>query len=60
MSQKILITGSGRCGTYSMANFLDGMTFKFGEKVSAQHETQRNFFLEMLKKKSGTILKFSF
>jgi hypothetical protein len=60
MSQKILITGSGRCGTYSMANFLDGMTFKSGERVVAQHETQRNFFLEMLKKKEWGSIEIFF
>ena len=51
MSQKILITGSGRCGTHSTAHFLNGMEFNFGEKVVAQHETQRVFFLDLLRKK---------
>jgi hypothetical protein len=42
---RALITGSGRCGTQSMALWLDGMRFRDGEPVVARHETLYEFIL---------------
>lgn len=42
---RIIISGSGRCGTTTLAEYLDGMTFTDGEKVVARHETLNEFLL---------------
>lgn len=36
---RVLIAGSGRCGTQSLAHFLDGLTFADGTVCIARHET---------------------
>lgn len=35
---RLLLTGSGRCGTQTIASYLDGMRFADGERVRALHE----------------------
>lgn len=42
---RIVISGSGRCGTTTLAEYLDGMTFQDGEPVIAQHETLYEYIL---------------
>ena len=36
---RVLVSGSGRCGTQTFAHWLDGMTFQDGEPVDARHES---------------------
>lgn len=36
---RVLVSGSGRCGTQTLAHWLDGMTFQDGEAVDARHES---------------------
>jgi len=35
---RVLVSGSGRCGTQTFAHWLDGMTFQDGTAVNARHE----------------------
>jgi hypothetical protein len=49
-SKKILITGSGRCGTLSVSIFLDGLKFTSDKIVHALHETKRLEILSLMKK----------
>jgi hypothetical protein len=41
----ILIIGSGRSGTTSLARYLDGLEFKSGKKISSRHETLFEYIL---------------
>lgn len=50
-SLRAIISGSGRCGTLSLAEYLDGLSFYNNSKVVAKHETEREKFLELLDKK---------
>ncbi|MBE0564538.1 MAG: hypothetical protein IH621_01155 [Krumholzibacteria bacterium] len=43
-----LITGSGRCGTQSLALWLDGMTAADGVPVRARHETLAHHLLPLI------------
>lgn len=43
-----LITGSGRCGTQSLAQWLDGMAGPDGPPVKARHETLARHLLPMI------------
>jgi hypothetical protein len=36
---RVVIAGSGRCGTQSLARFLDGLVFRDGTPCNARHET---------------------
>lgn len=36
---RVLVSGSGRCGTQTLAHWLDGMTFGDGTPVDARHES---------------------
>jgi hypothetical protein len=45
---RVLITGSGRCGTRTLAGFLDGGRFRDGQAVVARHEPLAEFALNAL------------
>jgi hypothetical protein len=45
---RVLITGSGRSGTQTVASFLDGATFEDGTPVSARHEPLSEFLVPAL------------
>ncbi len=47
-SPRILIIGSGRCGTTSIANFLDGLEFSNGKPVFSRHETLFEYVLQAI------------
>ncbi len=42
---RVLISGSGRCGTTTMARYLDGLQFEDGEMVTAEHETLAEYLV---------------
>ncbi len=46
MSPRILIIGSGRCGTTSIAKYLDGLEFSNGKTVYSRHETLFEYVLQ--------------
>lgn len=46
--RRVLISGSGRCGTQAVSHFLDGMQHDDGRFVDARHETLYEFILPML------------
>ena len=49
--------GSGRCGTQSLANYLDGMIFQDGELVCSKHETLANtILLHIIQKQPNKML----
>ncbi|MBT3806039.1 MAG: hypothetical protein HOG03_15765 [Desulfobacula sp.] len=41
----ILFIGSGRCGTTSIADYLDGLQFNNGDRVCSRHETLFDYIL---------------
>ena len=45
---KVLITGSGRCGTTSIAKYLDGLQFNSEETIISQHETDAGKIIRYL------------
>ena len=46
---RILIMGSGRCGTTTLASWLDGMSFTDGTPVRARHESLAEVVLPLLR-----------
>lgn len=42
---RIIISGSGRCGTTTLARYLDGMSFTDGQRVVSRHETLNEYLL---------------
>ncbi len=48
---RIVISGSGRCGTTTLAEYLNGMNFTDGEPVLARHETLYEFILPWILEK---------
>ena len=56
---RIVITGSGRCGTTTLAEYLNGMSFDDGERVIARHETLNEYILPwILDKNHQAISRF--
>jgi hypothetical protein len=45
---RLLLTGSGRCGTQTIAGFLDGMRFADGTLVQARHEPLSEYVVPAL------------
>lgn len=43
---RLLIIGSGRCGTTTLARYLDGLRFGDGEAISARHESLAHLQLQ--------------
>lgn len=43
---RVLITGSGRCGTNTVADYLDGHVFDDGTPVTARHEPLSHWMLD--------------
>ena len=43
---RVLITGSGRCGTSTLADYLDGRHFADGTRVIARHEPLSHWMLD--------------
>lgn len=48
-SAKVLISGSGRCGTQAISKFLDGLRYKDGRVAVARHETLHEYILPLLR-----------
>lgn len=48
VSRRVLISGSGRCGTQAISQFLDGMLDQNNKVVNARHETLHEFILPLL------------
>lgn len=46
--RKVVISGSGRCGTQAIARYLDGMQTEDGSVVDSRHETLHEFILPLL------------
>ncbi len=56
---RVLISGSGRCGTTTIINYLDGMSFTDGETATARHETLSEYILPwILEKDHEAISRF--
>ncbi len=47
----VIITGSGRCGTQSLARYLDNLVFESGQPVDARHETLSEYILPLIIRK---------
>ncbi len=45
---RAIVTGSGRCGTTSLARWLDGLRFRDGSPVRARHETLPEHVLPLI------------
>ena len=50
---RALISGSGRCGTTSVARYLDGLAFPDGRRASARHETLAEYILPALERRDA-------
>ena len=56
---RVIISGSGRCGTTTLAEYLNGMQFLDGQVARAQHETLHEYILPwILKNNPRAIQRF--
>jgi len=54
---RVIISGSGRCGTTTLAQYLNGMQFNNGMTAKAQHETLQEYILPWIVQGNSKAIK---